>query len=321
MASHPDHAPSNPQEPQINLQQLVEMLLSLQDRLGQIEHRQTHQPPQRSTTIAHLPASTERLPESVKLPKPSTYHGNSNRLDSWIYELELYFVNLGVPESRKVGLAVSFLRDAALLWWRSMCQRGNMPTTWDTFTYGIRSQFLPKNQYQAARNKLRNLRQTGSVQQYNLNFNSITLEVPDLSNAEALDKYIAGLKPQTRSYVMLQYPQTMEEAMRIADTYDTVTYANNRQISTQQPMTNRTPMYPPVTTNEPMPMEIDAIKIYNQPRNASKAPLKKLTDQEKKELLRLGKCFRCREHGHRAAECPRYRPSSPSHLSGNGRAQ
>src|SRR5436190_22151019 len=47
----------------------------------------------------------------------------------------LYFVNLGVPESRKVGLAVSFLRDSALLWWRSMCQRGNMPTTWDAFTY------------------------------------------------------------------------------------------------------------------------------------------------------------------------------------------
>jgi hypothetical protein len=110
MASHPDYTTSNPRESQIELQQLAEMLLSLQDRLGQIEYRQTHQTPQRSTTVSHLP-------DNVKLPKPSTYHGNPNRVDSWIYELELYFANLGVPESRKVGLAVSFLRDSALMWW------------------------------------------------------------------------------------------------------------------------------------------------------------------------------------------------------------
>ena len=128
---------SQPQDTQINLQQLAEMLLSIQDRLDHIEHRQAHQLPQRSTATTHLPESTERLPDNVKLPKPSTYHDNSNRLESWIYELELYFANLGVPESRKVGLAVSFLRDSALLWWRSMCQRGNMPTTWNVFIYGI----------------------------------------------------------------------------------------------------------------------------------------------------------------------------------------
>jgi hypothetical protein len=195
-----------------------------------------------------------------------------------------------------------------------MCQRASMPTTWNAFAHGIRSQFLPKNQYQAARNKLRTLRQTASVQQYNLNFNSVTLEVPDLSSAEALDKYIAGLKPQTRSYVTLQYPQTVEEAMRIADTFDTVTYVSNRQVRIPQVMT-KTPM------SEPVPMDIDVINTYAQPRDPARLPLKKLSEQEKKELLKLGKCFRCREPGHRAAECPNHRSPDTPRRSGNGRAQ
>ena len=39
--------------------------------------------------------------------------------------------------------------------------------------------------------------------------------------------------------------------------------------------------------------------------NAITRPLKKLTDAERDQLRREGKCFRCRQVGHISSQCPK----------------
>ena len=103
-----------------------------------------------------LSGSVNHVPQGVKFPTPSSYTGHANKLEPWLFEVEVYFGNVSMPEERKVGYAASLLRDTALLWWRSIMTSGNgsgaMP--WEEFKKGIREQFLPKNLYCQKRDKL-----------------------------------------------------------------------------------------------------------------------------------------------------------------------
>jgi Ty3 transposon capsid-like protein len=285
----------------INLDQLVETILALQDQIGRLEARQNHVPFQSinetpSTMI--IPLSNDPFPTGVKFQKPSSYEGQQRQLDAWLYEVELYYENLAMPESRKIGYAVSLLRGTALLWWKSKSTRGEISVTWDHFKSSIRSQFQPKNAYRQARDRLRHLQQTTSVSTYNSTFNIVCLDIPDLSDAEVLDKYLAGLKPQTRTYVELENPHSLEEAMSIADRYDNITFSTKvkpSSIPTFKPQTFRRyePNQPP-SSDSTTPMELDRIDVRPS-----------LSEKDKETLRKNGLCFYCKERGHMAITCPK----------------
>ena len=73
----------------------------------------------------------------------------------------------------------------------------------------MRHTFKPVDNDYQARDRLRQCQQTGSVIEYTAAFRARLLECSNVSDVEALDHYIAGLKPTTRDWVLIYDPITM----------------------------------------------------------------------------------------------------------------
>ena len=81
----------------------------------------------------------------------------------------------------------------------------------------------------------------------------------------------------------------------------------------QTSQTYRTPQTRPPTNNSGIvPMEVDSSTTQ------TREPFKRLTDDERDQLRKEGKCFRCRQKGHMAHEClgrPLLTPHTPTNVS------
>src|SRR4051812_24318219 len=202
-----------------------------------------------------------------------------------------YFLATGTQnQERTVYLATNLLRGDTATWWRHHYERhiGDKATVpiWNEFEKLITKKFKPVNATKIARDQLANLRQTGSVKTYNSRFTSIILEIPTIDEEEQLDRYTRGLKEKVHIEVELREPHDLEDAMRIADRFDTI-------MTTYTTLTNPTKWKP----LDPTTMKTDANQ--NIPR------LKKLTEEEREKLRRTGACFACRQPGHLASQCPK----------------
>ena len=60
---------------------------------------------------------------------------------------------------------------------------------------------------------------------YNSIFQAAIVECSDVSEAEALSRYIYGLKSQTKKYVELQEPRMLRKAMKLAENYDNASFS------------------------------------------------------------------------------------------------
>ena len=103
-----------------------------------------------------------------------------------------------------------------------------------------------------------------------------------MTEEEKLDKFLRGLKDETRVPVELRGPTTMEEAATFAERVDAIIHRN----------VTYKPRYTPTDHSGPIPMEIDTIRT-------------KLSDTEREKLRKTGGCFFCREVGHLARNCPK----------------
>ena len=95
----------------------------------------------------------------------------------------------------------------------------------------MRSTFKPVDNEYRARDRLRQRQQTGSVVDYTAAFRARLLECSDVSDAEALDRYISGLKPMTRDWVLIHDPTSMHQAAKWAERYDNMYFSKQRTMA------------------------------------------------------------------------------------------
>jgi len=163
-----------------------------------------------------------------------------------------------------------------------------------------------------ARERLARITQRRSVREYTMNFRQLILQIPDVSPAEALDKYKRGLKPAVRVLVELASPVTWEDAAVKAESVDSIQFLGR---STFQPSSRLAPRAAPA--DGPTPMEIGA--IASTPRSTPRADSFR-KQQQREEDTRKGQCFYCHKTGHLAAACPDLgRDSSRASSSNNWR--
>ena len=62
---------------------------------------------------------------------------------------------------------------------------------------------------------------------YTVAFHARLLECSDVSNAEVLDHYVAGLKPMTRDWVLIHNPTSMHQAAKWAERYDNTSFSKH----------------------------------------------------------------------------------------------
>jgi len=161
------------------------------------------------------------------------------------------------------------LTENAATWWRHVYDentRLRRNWQWTDFIHNLREQFRPIDIERAARNRINNLRQTNSVSNYINNFKSLIVDIPSMAEADRLDYFLRGLKPDIQE--------------RVAQIK---TYGSARTFG---PTTNS-------GSSASTPIQIDAIRRT------------RLSATERDQLRRTGGCFFCRELGHLARNCPK----------------
>jgi len=265
----------------------------MHEQFEQMRQAMLHQQDMLTASTVNTPAVTP-VKDKVKVSPPEPFSGRRGRisLDDWAFKMRQYFELKEMTGSIRVKFAATLLTDDAAIWWRnhvSAVDRGEARaiTSWTEFQKILAEQFRPINAVKTARDRLANLKQTKSVQEYTALFRSITLEIPDINESEKMDKFIRGLKQNIRNEVETRDPATLADAIKMADRLDAITFQshqNNDMMARFQPKPR---------SYGPTPMDLDQNRV---PR---------LTPVEKERLMKQRACFYCREVGHMINNCPK----------------
>ncbi|KAA8495185.1 Transposon Ty3-I Gag-Pol polyprotein [Porphyridium purpureum] len=137
-------------------------------------------------------------------------------------------VDVAVPpeiEMRSIQTAATYFEKEALTWWFLVNQRREAPLTWAEFEAAVQAQFLPADHARRARDRLARLEQKGSVAAYASSFRDVLLQCSDVSEAEALDRFVRGLKKDVLVEVLKSRPKTLMDAFHVASAVDDAIFA------------------------------------------------------------------------------------------------
>lgn len=156
-----------------------------------------------------------------KVREPEVFHGERNALlvESWISSMELYFQLIKADHGQDQLLyALSLLRGDAQLWYSQLkvYETEKLPQDWSDFKLLLRKEFIPINAVVQARDKLASLVQNGPVSAYINEFRRLKLQIADLSQGDALDRFVRGLVKPIRVAVRSRFPATLSEAESLA---------------------------------------------------------------------------------------------------------
>jgi len=181
-----------------------------------------------------------------------------------------------------------------------------------------------------ARTELKSLRQTGTLNDYINQFRLLSSRIPDMAEADRVEKFIDGLKPALAAKVAAQLCETMIEATTVAWKLEAAYQATVPVRQQPRGFPRNRPNY--VAANVAArndvavaaPMELGHIVTHDEDNtNADdddekhtpsyslaamqaqpqRVVIPKLTDAARAELASAGKCFRCRQKGHIAKNC------------------
>ena len=262
----------------------------------------------------------------VGLPKPRANApegydpSKKTDVDTWLFEMESFFALYPALNGvDKVRNAATFFKGSAAIWWRHLSLTSDIlqrPDPWAAFLDAMRSKWRSTNPVRAARDKIFALKQTGSVEEYTHKFLDLKVRISNMSEDEASDKYVRGLKQSIRVECLKAMAEApvdgtlpLESLIRLADSMDSV------EQSARRPFVH---FHPSVTPdNGPAPMELgylgenfdgdDTHSDGNLSMGAmGQRPGPRLSPEEKERRRSGGLCYKCASPAHVASQCPLY---------------
>lgn len=261
----------------------------------------------------------------LKPKQPEKYNGSRDfqKIDNWVASMDSYFAITEAQTPLVYHYLNTVFTDEAATWFRYTYGKEDPTTvTWEQVRAALLLYFVRPNHTRRLRDQWADARQIGTVLEYHTYLAQLAMQLGNIDEGEFLDRFIRGLKSNTRTELEFRDPPTITDAVKWADTYDARFYRrkdNKRYygpLSTQQEDNRGEPMQLDVlqtTSNDPTPIQIDAFRT----KYSTSSNLIKLTEEERNQLRDIGACFRCRKQGHMARDCPSKGKSS----SGNADRQ
>lgn len=197
------------------------------------------------------------LQQALRTTKVSKFNGARDKdARMWLFAVNRSFKAYpDAVDDDKISLAVEMLEGPAMEWWRyqeTVADEGesNLPSTWQEFSDAFISKYEPVNAKQRYRDQLASLRQTGSVSAYATAMCNLFQRMPGMDAETKLDTFERSLKTDVQRELRIRMPQTLTEAITMAENYDTVTYRRDASRSSA----------PTARYGGPQPMELGALR-------------------------------------------------------------
>ena len=220
-------------------------------------------------TLVHELGNRVVNQSTAKPSTPETFHGRTSEdVSQWIFSMEQYFLAVKVQEDRqKVNYATSLLRGSAALWWRQLVEDSGRPDHWNVFSNALRYQFVTTNTSIETRYHLSTLHQKSGhgVTEYARQCVSLCLRLRDMTETDKIFYFVRGLrKPEVRRDVLSRNPDTLADAIRLAEISDSSLYpGSSYRIGNYS---HRRPVYPASRYNRSdsrrgSPMDLDNVNV------------------------------------------------------------
>ena len=269
------------------MDQLVQVIQDLQSQVSQSQkvidglHNQLQ--------VTQAAVNNDSSHSKPRVRRPESFSGKGS-VTSWITHMSNYLGNTTDIDS--LPIAVSYMTGSAHEWWivYKNTAEGRTVTSWSRLKEGLVKRFDALNKEKIARDKLARWKQVKDVSAFNDDFLRIILDIPDISMDEQIDRYTRGLKPMIWRELCTNDYNELVDVMRDAERVE----AAQRRIQPRRSGVSFRPQKPSQNNQGPVPMDIGNIN------------LRKLTPAEKDQCRKEGRCFRCRQKGHMANNCPKF---------------
>lgn len=244
---------------------------------------------------------------NVRVPTPNTYDGARiiSVIDNWYASVERYLNFNNFDKTRWVEYGVTLLTGRAQLWYARVTNNNTTFFTWELFKTAMDGQFKPQFAARSARDRLFDLKQTNTIQQYIHSFQDILLEV-SITDDEAIDKFIRGLKDRARAHVLMQDPMDLESAYQCATAFESATaYGQSTRGSTSSNSYIDDPMDTSVNMLQQLQRQnldlLNVLQRQGQSNNFNNNGRVPTHNNYRRNTPLL--CFVCDKPGHFARDC------------------
>ncbi|KAG0301748.1 hypothetical protein BGZ99_003335 [Dissophora globulifera] len=270
------------------------------------------------TTSVVLPASTA----NYRYPNPDKFDGALDGFSAltWLTAVRRFLRVSNVAETFHTVVAISFLGTNAARWFNGCGLKDTC--AFDLFEDKFKLRFIPKDFGNQVRARVASLRMSSTVENY-------VAEARDLLTVLLEQAADDSARREIESFVYISFiqgcPNALNELLRAlqvtttldiygifqaAGQYDQVYHFkpdSKSQVGSSLGLTQSSVVAAQLQSVNPMAMEIDNLRLeVNALRSQlnGKGKLAPLNAAERQRLQKRGACFKCRQDGHMARECP-----------------
>ena len=235
----------------------------------------------------------------VKISPPPVYDGarDAIQIENWAFAVAEYCEFYDVIGAKAVQLGASYLSGRARAFWRKYKAdvtagliKSDVVKDLTAFLNLIGGEFYPLDYIQSVRDRLFDIKQLNSAENFINAFDRLVSMLPSGSytDADMMDTFIRKLKPATQMQVKLKQPQSLKQAYLFAKGCDPIIYQNRNLFG------NRTNPNPNPTSAPRGP-----VRRYGDEMDLDQAEERRQTGHHRSP----SSCFNCGKTGHFSRDC------------------
>jgi hypothetical protein len=246
--------------------------------------------PPRHAAAGNFYGYEPRLSRKVRFEIPP-FSGENVR--EWLYKTAHFFTCHGIPHDAKVDEAVARLDGSALRWYQWVVTVRGKPT-WDQFVTGVMERFGPTTlvNYHV---DLKNLRQKGSLEDYQKEFEELCTLLPHVDQETLLGSYTGGLREELRIEVLAANVRSPEEAYKVARLHD----EKQKRLWAAKKPHRLADVHAKGKTSQMKPR-------FAKGASPSTPKVEFITRAQREDRIKKGLCFNCNEKWSKDHQCKKF---------------
>ncbi|KAI5114917.1 hypothetical protein M0805_007214 [Coniferiporia weirii] len=262
--------------------------------------------------------------KEINLAKPNEFDGTQEYAQRFLSSCETYLrVNKHIydTDELKINFMLSFMQTRTAGDWAinreslvsayNVDAKGNKLSTivgygtWDDFVKDFKSTFITTDDTNEAQQALIKLKQTGTADDFNNQFQSLATRSGITSPEALIALYQAGLTPALLKTIYNRdtMPTTINDWYKAASRSDNI-YRRLRAIQGPPAPNPQNSRFRKFSNNRPSSGYNTAGTLPNTHRPP------RLTPEEHDKCFKEGRCLACREKGHNSRDCPKFPTSN-----------